>query len=429
MKKIMILAAAAALALVSCAKVETIQNTSEEDAISFGVYAGKTASKATYGDITTASLQTSTDGFGVFAYYTMNTAWSSAKTTATPNFMYNQQVKYISEYGTPTDFTAARYPSHWYYSPLKYWPNGQNSTEVAAGTYVDKVSFFAYAPHTVSTPATGVVGTPYPGTGEGITAMSTNSTANAPTVTFTVPTNADEQIDLLWATPITDQTHQNLAGRVSFTFNHALAKLNLQAQAVVDAVSPDTANLIDNGDATLDEGETWILLQSLEVQADGTKTGTLSLNDGSWSGPVSGNSVITYDADAFNYGKTYPGTWSGSNTITVSADSKTGFKVCETARDLNSNISPMIIPAEVASSKFIVSANYWVITKDAALNGGYSTVQQVIKKTSTSAITFAAGKKYTIVVRLGLNSLDFAVTEVTGWDDQSGDPIDLPVNS
>lgn len=423
MKKTMIFAACAVAVLAAgCAKNEVIQNESPQQAVTFGVYAGQAATKATYGDLTTTNIKSSTDGFGVFAYYTQNTAWDDTKTTATPNFMYNQKVHYNESANTTL------YPAKWEYTPLKYWPNGENSTTVETGTYTDKVSFFAYAPHTVSTPATGVVGTPYPASGQGITAMTDNDDANAPTIQFTVPSNANQQIDLLWATPLTDQTHKALNGKVSFTFNHALAKLNLQVQSVVDAVSPDTDNITDNDDATFDEGETWVLLQSLEVKADGTKTGTLSLNDGTWSSK-SGESVITYDADAFNFGKTYPGTWSESNTITVSADSKTGFRVCETARDLNSKISPMIIPGEVASTKFVITANYWVITKDAALNGGYSAVQQVIKKTSTSAIAFAAGKKYTIVVRLGLNSIDFDVTEVTVWDPQTGDPIDLPQNS
>lgn len=423
MKKTMIFAACAAAVLAAgCAKNEVIQNESPQQAVTFGVYAGQAATKATYGDLTTTNIKSSTDGFGVFAYYTQNTAWDGAKTTATPNFMYNQKVHYNESANTTL------YPAKWEYTPLKYWPNGQNSTTVETGTYNDKVSFFAYAPHTTSTPATGLVDTPYPAASQGITAMSTNTAVNAPTVTFTVPSNANQQIDLLWATPLTDETHKALNGKVSFTFNHALAKLNLQAQAVVDAVSPVTANLTDNGDATFDEGETWILLQSLEVKADGTKTGTLSLNDGSWSSK-SGESVITYSTDAFNFGKETGNPWSASNTITVTENTKTGFRVCETARDLNSNISPMIIPGEIASSKFVVTANYWVITKDAALNGGYSAVQQVIKKTSASAITFSAGYNYNIVVRLGLNSIDFDVTAVSPWTDQAGDPIDLPINT
>ncbi len=89
----------------------------------------------------------------------------------------------------------------------------------------------------------------------------------------------------------------------------------------------------------------------------------------------------------------------------------------------------MIIPKELASGDFVIVANYWVITADTALYSGYSAVQNIIQKTSTAAITFTAGYKYNIVVRLGLNSIDFDVTEVTDWGTGAGQTIDLPQNS
>ena len=422
MKKIMILAAAAALALASCAKVETIGNTHEENAVSFGVYAGNSAITKvnnTFGDINLDALKASTDGFGVFAYYTMNTAWASAKTTATPNFMYNQQVKYNGS------ANVTLYPAKWEYSPLKYWPNGQNSTEYEANaTSADMISFFAYAPQ-IATASLGTV----PATNEGIIDLSDNDDVNAPTVTFTVPTAADKQIDLLYSS-VTDQTKKALNGKVNFTFHHALAKLNYQVQAVVDAAAPTTTNLTDDHDATLEEGETWIVLESLVVRAAGVKSGTLNLETGNWTmADPAVDSEITYDADAFNFGKDTGSAWSASNTITVTADSKEGFKAEETARDLNSKISPMIIPANIAAGDLEVVANYWVITKDSALDGTYSTIQNVISATNASAINFQKGYKYTIVVRLGLNSVDFDVTAVDNWTDAAGTPVDLPLNS
>ena len=435
MKKIMILAASAALVLAGCAKNDVYQNTTDQNAVSFGVYAGNTATKATYGDLTTANIKESTDGFGVFDYYTQNTAWASAASSATPNFMYNQKVKYNESANTTL------YPAKWEYTPLKYWPNGTNDTEVTSGTYGDYITFFAYAPHTAVTPSTGIVvdATAYPSSTEGVTAVSTNAAPNVPTVMFTVPANAKEQIDLLWATPMQDQQHMNLSGKVAFTFNHALAKLNVQVRNVVDAVSSTTptANITDDKDATLENNETWVILQSLTVKANGTKTGTLNLNDGTWTS-TSGNSIITYDTDAFNLGKS-GATWNydaNDNTITVSADSKEGFKVIETALDLNSNISPMIIPITadggIAIGDFIITADYWVITKDPALASGYSTVHQVITKSNTAKISFAAGKKHNILVDLGLNSVDFNVTAVTPWDAATPDPyneVELPANA
>ena len=391
----MILAAAAALALTACAKFETVPNTTDENAIAFGVYAGKApnVTRATYGDITTANLKTSTDGFGVFAYYTQNNAW--ATTGYTPNFMYNQQVKYNDSANTTL------YPAKWEYTPLKYWPNGTNSTVVESGTITDKLSFFAYAPQ-IATADLGTV----PATGQGITALSANDAEGAPTVTFTVPEKAEQQIDLLWATPVKDQTKQTITGTINFTFKHALAKLNVQVQAVVDQVAPTSANF--------DDTNTSIILESIELEADGTKTGTLSLNDGTWSAK-SGKTVVTYDEDSFS--------------ATTTVNGKKGFNVTEAVQDLNAAKSPMIIPGEIATGEYVITANYWVLTHDTALDGDYSVVQQKIKKTSTAAITFQPGYKYNVLVKHGLTNVSFDVTEVEAWEVGAANDVDLPINT
>lgn len=404
MKKLLFFAAAAVTVLASCAKTEdTHKSTGQGDAVSFGVYAGRSAdTKATYGDITTANLKSSTDGFGVFGFYTEANDWNA---TNTPNFMYNQQVRHISSYGDskPSDYSAAKYPSEWYYTPLKYWPNGQNSTAYeAAATSADKLSFFAYAPHiaTVNT---------VPDAGQGITAISGNTDAGVPVISFTVPEKAEEQIDLLWANPVLDATKKTLAGRVELTFKHALAKLNIQVRTVADDLQGTTANLA---------AETKVILESLTLTANGTKSGKLSIGSGNnvpnWS-DLSGNTEVAYGTDSF--------------TATTDVNGKTGFNVTETATDLNSAKSPMIIPATIAAGGFVITANYWVITADAKLDGGFSTIQNNITKTSTDAMTFEAGKKYNIIVNLGINSVDFVVSEVTEWDSQAAVDYHLPQNN
>ena len=391
MKKSMILAAVAALALAACTKVETYQNTTDENVISFGVYTGRSAdTKATYGEITSVSdLQSSADGFGVFAYYTKENNWAS---TDKPDFMYNQQVVYNAS------ADAAKYPSKWQYSPLKYWPNGQNSTEyTAAATSADKLSFFAYAPYSA------VSGTPT----EGITALSANNAAGAPTVTFTVPAAHNQQIDLLYATPIKDQTKQALSGRVAFAFHHALMQINFKVQAVVDAAAPTTSAL---------GSETKIILTDLKIESTLATTGKLNLNDGTWSN-TSGTSTIDYNASDFT-----------TTTVTVGSTDYVGFNVTETATAVGGN-SNMVIPGTVAAGDYKVVATYYVITTDSKLENGASVVQNVISKVSTASTTFDAGKKYTILVKLGLNSVDFNVTSVDTWTAADGTPIDLPLNS
>lgn len=403
MKKFLFLTATAVAVFASCAKtIDHTRNTGQGDALSFGVYAGRSAdTKATYGDITTANLKTSTDGFGVFAFYTKEVDWADSDT---PNFMYNQQVRHITSYDSdPTGYTASKYPSEWYYTPLKYWPNGQNSTAYeAAATSADKLSFYAYAPHiaTVNT---------VPAPGQGITAISGNTVAGVPVITFTVPAKAEEQIDLLWANPVMNATKKTLAGHVELTFKHALAKLNIQVRTVADDLTGTTANLA---------AETKVILESLTLTANGTKSGKLSIGSGNavpnW-GDLSGNTAVAYGADSFS--------------ATETVNGKTGFNVTETATDLNSAKSPMIIPATIAAGGFVITANYWVITADDKLDGSYSTIQNNITKTSTAAMTFEAGKKYNIIVNLGINSVDFVVSEVTEWDSQAAVDYHLPQNN
>lgn len=63
---------------------------------------------------------------GVFAYHTGQTDYGEAtRFSYMPNYMYNQKV------------TRTNSSSPWTYTPVKYWPN-------KAG---EKISFFAYAPH------------------------------------------------------------------------------------------------------------------------------------------------------------------------------------------------------------------------------------------------------------------------------------------
>lgn len=422
MKKLFIFAAIAASVLaVGCGKNEVIQNNAGEKAVVFGLYAPNAATKATYGDITNTNITTSKDGIGVFAYYTQDVDWA---TTDKPNFMYNEQVRNTASYTTPetvpTDYSATKYVSAWYYSPLKYWPNGTNSTTVAAGTHADKLSFFAYAPYMEVTPSSGAVVSAWPAASQGITGITNNDTADAPVVSFTVPSKAEQQVDLLWAlknSATQNVTKQELDQTVAFTFEHALAKLNVQVQAVVDALSPTTSNLTDDGDATWEEGETWIILEGFELKAEGAKTGTLKLDGTTSHNPnwttQSGDVDITYDGSSF------------SSTVTEAG--VTGFRVKETAQYLNENLAPMIIPATLATNKLELIANYWVITKDANLHDTYTKVQQVISSKNASAINFQAGYNYNILVKLGLTSVSFSVT-VTDWASGAAQNFDLPAN-
>ena len=108
-----------------------------------------------------------TEGFGVLAYYTQNSAWSAAASTATPNFMHNQKVSWSTA------------NSMWNYSPIRYWPNNTN----------DKVSFFGYAPYEDS---------PTNGASKGIR-LSANTVSGTPSINFSMNGSIDNQVDLVYA--------------------------------------------------------------------------------------------------------------------------------------------------------------------------------------------------------------------------------------
>ena len=222
---------------------ELAQLQNEDNAVSFSTYMGSSATTraGVAGSITTASLKTGAHkeaGFGVFAYYTgTNTYGQQQGTTYTaetspaaniaPNFMYNQQVKWNNS-------LADTYVTKWEYSPVKYWPNEVNASDVddqdndtnsdpaTASDYGGNVSFFAYAPYVLSASGT-----------EGITAMSTSSATGDPTVTYVVAAAGKDIVDLLWGAASGTSTNVNGEGNTGVTGDKT-ATANTYKKAVLN---------------------------------------------------------------------------------------------------------------------------------------------------------------------------------------------------
>lgn len=201
---------------------------SPDNAITFGTYTAQSGITrgGAYGAIDNAKLKSSDYGFGVFAYSTGNTDYSSYRTQNGttdhfPNFMYNQKVTYNSS------------TNKWEYTPIKYWPNeiqdgavddqnndSANDPATGSGTYGGKLSFFAYAPYANAdvSIATGIIGQStkdYDATTSGITAISGNGFNGGksdateenekykfsdPYVQYKLSSDNDKQVDLLWGT-------------------------------------------------------------------------------------------------------------------------------------------------------------------------------------------------------------------------------------
>jgi hypothetical protein len=190
-------------------------------------------------------------GFGVFAYYTGASDWSTAGTSTIPNFMYNQQVTWDT--------------NHWTYSPVKYWPNNNNPADDSGATGSESknyLSFFAYAPFTSSAIFSG------------------NDVAGAPSVNYTW--GADN--DLLYAAQTDRYKYDNndaydngrIGETVLFNFRHALCKVQFKVRR-------------SNSSHT-------ISLKSLSVSFN--NTATFNLGSATWSSRDGSGSNV-FDASLF----------------------------------------------------------------------------------------------------------------------------------
>ena len=291
MKKFFLMAAVAALTLASCSSDEELalndgqEQAAEAGAVSFDVYTQRGVTRAgTPGSIDNTSIKTgahAADGFGVFGYYTDNTDYTQY---ATPNFFYNQRVHWDG--------------SAWTYEPVKYWPNEFGSSAISDD--VDKVTFFAYAPWIDVTPSSGQ---PTGSREANITQISKNTATGDPIIKYVVDTDPTTSVDLLWGVvsnpndylavdnvvaapsleaglPFIDMVKEAVTNKIKFQLNHALAKLNVQIDAIVDDFVASKAL----------NANTRIYVRSITIGGIALK-GALNLNN------TSANEPLWYDYD------------------------------------------------------------------------------------------------------------------------------------
>ena len=448
----------ATMLLVACTQDDVTTTASYEaykaaqpTPIAFSTYMGEQATtRAEHtGAITnTTDLQGSGVGFGVFAYYTgnklypstenggeNNASWGSGETALVPNFMYNQKVYYASS---------------WTYEPLKYWPNefsGNSDNQSATGTNNSYLSFFAYAPYASSSDISAAANT------GGITGMSANDHNGDPTVTYTMASNTNNFVDLLWgvyngttmnvlgsgnsADKVTggkanvniNLQKQKTGGSVGFMFKHALAKLeNITIDAFADVVRSNT-NTSSN-----QINETKITVKSVKIESTSNlpTVGTLNLATGVW------NNLTTSAAWSIEFTSTSSPT-NGLNTSIAEPSNISNFSslpngVPGKSSDTNFNAPsiasnfPLIVFFPDQRPQFKVTVEYVVRTEDTALAKGYSEVTQKISQTLQFANNFEMNKKYKIGIHLGLTSVKFTAS-VDSWDSTAvGQEVDLPIN-
>ena len=316
-KSLFFAAAASALMLTACSSendvVQSAPQTQETtaQAVGFDVYMPQAVTRAgdPVGVMNTDKLKTAGKGFGVFAMY-QDDAETYASSTA-PNFMFNEHVHFATG---------------WTYSPLKYWPNetiqdSQTPNAETPGTVndpvppatnntytCDKLSFFAYAPYvnltksvdngmqtdrgttpayvnayTEETPSTGIL------------AITKEDRANDPLVEWKYSADLDQNVDLLWGVapngmayqsvnpsiyinktfglPLTDMVKPDKDQKIKFLFQHALSRIGLSVVSAVDQIAAG-----DDG-AVYNNGQTRVLIKSVEIFGDFGKQGVLNLNN------------------------------------------------------------------------------------------------------------------------------------------------------
>lgn len=432
--------AMAALTMSSCSNDEYVSNVRFDSPIEFGTYLGRDA-QTRASVITTNEL--TTQGFGVFAYYTDEGSYVpvdvvasegvDAKTASPCNYMYNQQVTGTST--TEDDVTTYS----WTYSPIKYWPNDPG----------DKLTFFAYAPYDNDKDDTDNY--------KNISFKTQGSMTGDPVITFTVNNEVKEQTDLLISTSATKNLTKNQAGdggiyvneKVNFAFNHALSRIGFTVKAIVDEVEAGTTP------KALDESTTIVLR---DVVLCNSSASTMNEAIGSsifyTSGTINLNQQNKNEIKDGKYVQFDWATKEGTQTFSLNNDNfatqtnfgaiydEQGFVInstnSTTANKLNTDDSYiMIIPQDLNTdgAKFYVYVEYDVITLDDAIgfdgaNATYNDLKSKITNhiSTPVSINFESGKAYSLNLQLGMTSVKVEAS-VTAWPTEIGSSVDVPKNT
>ena len=272
----------------------------------------------------------------------------------------------------------------WTYSPLKYWPNNTG----------EKVSFFAYAP--CELPAGSSLSDYY-------------------NIKFTVANDVKDQVDLIYNNQANNstinQTKPAVGNLITFKFEHALSRIGLSVQVVVDGTETDPALQQYKLD-----GNTRINVKKVML-VDGTAadetfdpantttgpfytSGTLSMMDGTWS-DTDGTQYFTFGSEHFYRTVTD----NGEEVVQL-----TKFNQSQTL--LNEDSYLMIIPTENTSFKIYIE--YDVITEEE--DGTETTINNCILSKNPLSVDFEQGYAYNFNLVLGMTSVQFDVEEVAEWN-------------
>lgn len=380
MKKMLFLAATAALALSSCSSDEIVEQATQkpvdDGAVMFSAYTPRiTRAAADAENISEVAGLANAGGFGVFAYEQNKADFSTfSASTSYPNFFYNQQV-WGSTLSSTTGHKAVsgtteynqNDPVTWEYAPIKYYSNNPSA----------KHSFFAYGPYSETISPVFALG-------------------KAPSIRYNIETDTD--LDLLWATPVKDMEKPGISEKVVFNFQHALSQVSFQAVPFIDQVHNDAAH---TAMGTLATGTT-VTVKSIKFVGNVPSQALLSLDGAapSWTIENTTESAYQFDVNTME--------WVGANAACSYLPTTPNTQ--------------LVIP----SDNVFIEVVYDVKTEDTSNSQNNSTVTNKIR--SDKSFKLEPNKSYTFKLDLGLTSVKFDAT-VTDW--QTGDThnVDLPNNS
>ena len=449
-KKLLFFAVAAAVA-IGC--TNELLDTSYEDLkngaqlngknpVVFGTYVGNglTQTRAMINDV--ADLQTATEGFGVFAYYTgtrkypddfvgsdkgifdySNNNYSTTfigsssnpyfysfltsdhPTNFQPNFMYNQQVKYSST------------ESEWTYSPVKYWPENYESSTASNNAYV---SFFAYYPYQESN---------FTSSADQILRFSRLEQTGDPVLYYNPffkssgdvdSYQIDDHIDLMVAEPVLNKAFDKSKAwdatdnTVKFNFKHILSAVSVKLRIVNNG--PTNSDVFIHFDKAILTGySNDNPFSSSSVYDVLRKSGRFNMATGMWD---------TQGSDALNFMDYLKYGWSsGSFSIDMSGKEQVLYSFKEVSSSFTSTFNSssfdendhymMIIPNYNMQSLGAL-IEYTVTVPDSKELGGQVVTKQKVQK--VVELNFEPGKYYQILLTLDLNAVKLDADVASGWE-------------
>lgn len=275
-------------------------------------------------------------------------------------------------------------PVKWTYDNTKYWPTQGH------------IDFLAYAPYVKNTPLN--------------TTLEGKMTS---CINFTVVNKVTDQKDLLWANA-ENQTNANKP--VSFTFNHALAKIGYTVK-LKGAYS----------NATITLNKITLAGSKDETTKAFYSEGTIDLATKITSPATNPWTSTSTDKQNFNW-------FSGDYVLPVPA-SGTEPSPSHPDKDNNGNIDKdkdylFVIPQDFSKTEDGADKLFVIVEYTIKYTNHNDNEMSEMKSTVSSPIVmnFLQGKAYMINLTIGLTPIEFDA-EVTPWTDTDNPNTDIDINT